>query len=265
MVIPADSLVGRVAVVTGGGSGLGKAAAKVLAHAGARVMVLGRTAEEIQRTAEEILHSGGEAVPIVADVAKDAEVKAAMTQAAGAEGRIDVVFANAGINGVWAPIELIEEKEWDETLAINLKGTFLTIKHAVPFMKQEGGSVVVTASINGTRIFSNSGATAYACSKAGQVALVKMLALELARHRIRVNVICPGAIESRIDESTEKRSLEGIHLPVEFPQGNVPLTGGCSGTSGQVAELVWFLASDLSSHITGTEVYIDGAQSLLQG
>jgi NAD(P)-dependent dehydrogenase (short-subunit alcohol dehydrogenase family) len=265
MVIPVDSLKGKVAVVTGAGSGLGKAAAKILAHAGARVMVLGRTPDEIQCTAEEILHNGGEAVPIVADVAKDAEVKAAMAQAAGMEGRIDAVFANAGINGVWAPIELIEEKEWDETLAINLKGTFLTIKHAVPFMKQEGGSVVVTASINGTRIFSNSGATAYACSKAGQVALVKMLALELARHRIRVNVICPGAIESRIDESTEKRELEGIHLPVEFPQGSVPLTGGGAGSAGQVAELVWFLASDLSSHITGTEVYIDGAQSLLQG
>lgn len=257
--------MGKVAVVTGAGSGLGKAAAKILAHAGARVMVLGRTAEEIQCTADEIVHGGGEAVPIVADVAKDAEVKAAMAQAAEAGGRIDVVFANAGINGVWAPIELIEEKEWDETLAINLKGTFLTIKHAVPFMKQEGGSVVVTASINGTRIFSNSGATAYACSKAGQVALVKMLALELARYRIRVNVICPGAIESRIDESTEKRGLEGIHLPVEFPQGSVPLTGGRAGTAGQVAELVWFLASDVSSHITGTEVYIDGAQSLLQG
>lgn len=257
--------MGKVAVVTGAGSGLGKAAAKILAHAGARVLVLGRTAEEIRCTAEEILHNGGEAVPIVADVAKDAEVKAAMAEAAGTRGRIDVVFANAGINGVWAPIELIEEKEWDETLAINLKGTFLTIKHAVPFMKQEGGSVLVTASINGTRIFSNSGATAYACSKAGQVALVKMLALELARHRIRVNVICPGAIESRIDESTEKRALEGIHLPVEFPQGSVPLTGGRAGTAGQVAELVWFLASDLSSHVTGTEVYIDGAQSLLQG
>ncbi|WP_044133468.1 SDR family oxidoreductase [Verrucomicrobium spinosum] len=265
MVIPTDSLKGKVAVVTGAGSGLGKATAKVLAHAGARVLVLGRTAEEIQCTAEEIHHGGGEAMAIEADVAKDADVKAAMARAVGTEGRIDVVFANAGINGVWAPIELIEEKEWDETLAINLKGTFLTIKHALPFMRQEGGSVVVTASINGTRIFSNSGATAYACSKAGQVALVKMLALELARHRIRVNVICPGAIESRIDESTEKRELEGIHLPVEFPQGNVPLTGGGAGAAGQVAELVWFLASDLSSHITGTEVYIDGAQSLLQG
>ncbi|MEZ0387527.1 MAG: SDR family oxidoreductase, partial [Verrucomicrobium sp.] len=109
------------------------------------------------------------------------------------------------------------------------------------------------------------GATAYACSKAAQVALTKMLALELARHKIRVNVICPGAIESKINDSTERRDLEDLRIPVEFPSGTVPLTGGGAGSAGQVAQLVWYLASEYSSHITGTEVYIDGGQSLLQG
>jgi NAD(P)-dependent dehydrogenase (short-subunit alcohol dehydrogenase family) len=92
-----------------------------------------------------------------------------------------------------------------------------------------------------------------------------MVALELAEHRIRVNVICPGAIETNIDENTEQRNLEKIQEPVEFPEGNIPLTDGKPGTSEQVAQLVLFLASDASSHITGTEVWIDGGESLLQG
>jgi NAD(P)-dependent dehydrogenase (short-subunit alcohol dehydrogenase family) len=114
-------------------------------------------------------------------------------------------------------------------------------------------------------MFSNTGATAYACSKAAQVAFTKMVALELAEQRIRVNVICPGAIETQIEESTEKRDIEKVKEPVEFPEGVIPLTDGRSGTSEQVAQLVLFLASDASSHITGTEIWIDGGQSLLQG
>jgi NAD(P)-dependent dehydrogenase (short-subunit alcohol dehydrogenase family) len=119
--------------------------------------------------------------------------------------------------------------------------------------------------VNGTRIFSNTGATAYSCSKAAQVAFTKMVALELAEHRIRVNVICPGAIETNIEQSTEKRDLEAVREPVEFPEGEIPLTDGEPGAAEQVARLVLFLASDESSHISGTEVWIDGAQSLLKG
>jgi NAD(P)-dependent dehydrogenase (short-subunit alcohol dehydrogenase family) len=97
------------------------------------------------------------------------------------------------------------------------------------------------------------------------VAFTKMVALELAKYRIRVNVICPGAITTQIGENTELRHLDGISLPVEFPKGEIPLTDGKPGSSEQVAQLVLFLASDASSHISGTEVWIDGAQSLLQG
>jgi NAD(P)-dependent dehydrogenase (short-subunit alcohol dehydrogenase family) len=114
-------------------------------------------------------------------------------------------------------------------------------------------------------MFSNSGASAYATTKAAQVALAKMLAVELARHKIRVNVICPGRIDTEINENTEDIAPETLKPKVEFPEGNIPLTGKKAGTSEQVASLVLFLASDKSDHITGAEIFIDGAQSLLQG
>jgi NAD(P)-dependent dehydrogenase (short-subunit alcohol dehydrogenase family) len=180
-------------------------------------------------------------------------------------GRIDTVFANAGINGVWAPIEDLTPEEWDKTIEINLRGTFLTLKYTVPHLKKQGGSVIITSSVNGTRIFSNTGATAYSCTKAGQVAIAKMLALELAQHRIRVNVICPGEIQTSINENTHQRNLEGVREPVQFPAGRIPLTDGSPGKALQVAQLVLFLASDAASHISGTEIWIDGGESLLQG
>lgn len=258
-------LEGRVALVTGGGSGLGAASAKKLAQAGAQVGVLSRTRDEIEKVAREIESAGGQAVALEADISDPQQMQAAVEQLVQHFGRLDIVFANAGINGVWAPLEDLTPEDWDKTLAVNLKGTFLTVKYAVPHLKKQGGSVIVTSSVNGTRMFSNTGATAYASSKAAQVAFTKMVALELAKHRVRVNVICPGAIESEIDENTERQNLESVKEPVEFPEGKIPLTDGKPGTSEQVADLVLFLASDRSQHITGTELWIDGGQSLLQG
>jgi NAD(P)-dependent dehydrogenase (short-subunit alcohol dehydrogenase family) len=236
-----------------------------LVREGARVAIVGLTEEKVRQVAEEIGAAGGEALPLVADISQPEEIRSAIDTAAGHWGRLDIVFANAGINGVWASLEELTPDDWDKTLDVNLKGTFLTVKYAVPHMRERGGSVIVTSSVNGTRIFSNTGATAYSCSKAGQVAFTKMVALELARLRIRVNVICPGAIDTEIGESTEKRDLEALRKPVEFPRGKIPLTGGEPGHADQVADLVLFLASDASNHITGTEVWIDGAESLLMG
>ena len=177
-----------------------------------------------------------------------------------------MVFANAGVNGVWAPIEELELDEWKKTIDINLNGTFATIKFAVPHLKKQGGAVVVTASVNGTRMFSNSGATAYASTKAAQVAMTKMLALELAKHRVRVNVICPGAIETQIDENTEQRNTEAAREPVEFPAGHESLSPTASPAPRKRSRSWCFsLSSDASKHITGTELWIDGGQSLLQG
>lgn len=259
-------LAGKVALVTGAGSGIGKAAAKLMAEEGAKVALLGRSEDELEKTLVEIESSGGTAISVIGDISQPEQMQQANQKAAEKWGRLDIVFANAGVNGVWASLEELTPEEWNKTININLTGTFLTVKYAVPYLKkQPGSSIVITSSINGTRVFSNTGATAYSCTKAAQVAFTKMVALELAEHRVRVNVICPGAIETSIDENTERRNLEEIKEPVEFPEGKVPLTDGKPGTSEQVAQLVLFLASDAASHITGTEMWIDGGESLLKG
>jgi NAD(P)-dependent dehydrogenase (short-subunit alcohol dehydrogenase family) len=257
-------LQGRVALVTGAGSGIGKATALLLAREGASIGVLSHTAEEVHRTVEEITRAGGKALPLVADVADADQMAGAVAGLASHFGRINIVLANAGINGVWAPIDEIAPEEWDRTIATNLRGTYLTLHYAVPHLKSAGaGSIVITASINGTRTFTSAGATAYSATKAAQVAMAQMLALELAKHRIRVNVICPGKIKTEIEDSTEARNSQEAAEPATYPEGNIPLTDGKPGTADDVAELVLFLASDRSRHISGTPVWIDGAQSLL--
>ncbi len=124
---------------------------------------------------------------------------------------------------------------------------------------------MVVSSVNGTRMFSNTGATAYAASKAGQLAMTKMLAPELAPHKVRINCICPGWIQTEIGENTEHRNRDAIKWPVDYPQGTIPLTGKKPGTVDQTSDLILFLVADTSSHITGTELWIDGGQSLVQG
>jgi NAD(P)-dependent dehydrogenase (short-subunit alcohol dehydrogenase family) len=258
-------LNGRVALITGAGEGIGRATAHLFAREGARVAALGRTEEDLRRVVEEIEAEGGEAMVVLGDISDAGQMERAMRQVVDRWGKLDVVFANAGVNGVWAPIEELKVEEWEQTIAINLTGTFLTLKYAVPHLKKQGGSIIVNSSINGTRIFKNTGATAYASSKAGQVALTKMLALELAQFGIRVNVICPGAIETSIDENTEQRHLEKVKIPMEIPEGREYPLEGEPGAAEQVAQVVLFLASDASSHVSGTEMWVDGAESLLGG
>lgn len=258
-------LAGKVALVTGAGSGIGRATALTFANEGARVAVVELLAERANAVADEINQVGGEAIPLVADVAQAADVERAVRHATEHFGRLDIVFANAGINGVWAPIEELTPEEWDRTLDINLKGCFLTIKYAVPWLKKAGGAIVVTSSVNGTRIFSNSGAVAYSCAKAGQLVMAKMLAPELAPYGVRINAICPGSVQTNIRENTFPRNREAIRWPVQYPKGPIPLKEHQPATPEQVARLVLFLASDNASHITGTEVWIDGGQSLVIG
>lgn len=258
-------LTQKVALITGAGSGIGKATALLMAREGAKVVVISRTDDEVNQTAAEIEQAGGEALSITADIADAQAMQQVYAEVERQYGRLDIVFANAGINGVWAPLDELEPDEWQKTININLTGTFLTVKYALPMLKRQGGAIIITSSVNGTRIFSNTGATAYSCTKAAQVAFTQMAALELAKHKIRVNVVCPGAIDTNIDDSTKKRDIEEEKEPVEFPEGSIPLTDGNPGTSEQVAQLVLFLASDRASHITGTPIWIDGAESLLMG
>jgi NAD(P)-dependent dehydrogenase (short-subunit alcohol dehydrogenase family) len=255
-------LTGKVALITGGGSGIGKASALRLATDGVRVAVLGRTAEDLEDAVAEIEAGGGEAMAASADISRPDEMRDAIAQIVERWGRLDILFANAGVNGVWAGIEELEVDEWQKTIAINLNGTFYTLKYAVPHLKKRGGSIIINASVNGTRVFSNTGATAYASTKAAQVAMAKMLALELAGDRIRVNVICPGAIDTSIGDNTEHRDIEQEGVPVVFPEGWHPLRGE-PGSSEDVAQLVHFLSSDAARHITGTEIWIDGGESLI--
>ncbi|MFN8441486.1 MAG: SDR family NAD(P)-dependent oxidoreductase [Caldilineaceae bacterium] len=258
-------LAEKVAIVTGAGSGIGRAAALRLASEGAKVAVIELLPDRAQATADEIKQGGGDAMAIPGNVSDAESMQRAMAQIAEHWGRIDIVFANAGINGVWAPIEELTPDEWNRTIQVNLTGCFLTVKYAVPFLKRQGGSIIVTSSINGTRAFSNSGAVAYSCAKAGQSVMAKMLAPELAPHGVRINAICPGSVRTNIIENTEQRNRQSIRWPVEFPKGHIPLTGKTPADPDQIAQLVLFLASEQSSFITGSEIHIDGAQSLVIG
>lgn len=251
-----------VAVVTGASSGIGRAAALELAKKGAKICLMDLKEENAESVEKEIKANGGQAFIADVDVSDPKRVEQGVKETVDRWGRIDVVFANAGINGTLAPIEDLTPEQWEHTLSTNLKSTFLTVKYCIPHMKEQGGSVIITSSINGNRTFSGFGMSAYSTSKAGQVAFAKMAALELAKYRIRVNAICPGAIKTNIGENTKQSpELEKIKIPVVYPEGDQPLEHG-PGSPEQVAQLVYFLASDASSHITGTEIYIDGAESL---
>jgi NAD(P)-dependent dehydrogenase (short-subunit alcohol dehydrogenase family) len=255
----------KVALITGAGSGIGRASAIELARNGFALGLLGHTPSELEEVAKLLRESGAAVERLDADISSEEQMKAAVEQLIERFGRLDAVVANASINGTWAPIEDITPEEWDKTIAVNLRGTYLTLHFTVPHLKRgDGGSIVVVSSINGTRTFTSPGATAYSATKAAQLAMVHQLALELGRHRIRVNAVCPGAIKTKIDDSTTVRAEEETAIPVVWPEGQVPLTGGLPGEAEDVAHLIAFLVGDASSHITGTPIWIDGGQGLLR-
>ena len=258
-------LEGQCALITGSGSGIGRATALLFAGEGAFVAALDRDLAEVEETVTAIRAAGGQGLALVADVSDEVQMRNAVDTLVSATGRIGIVVANAGINGTWAPIDDLKPGEWDRTMTVNLRGTYLTLHLTVPHLKSAGGgAIVVVSSINGTRTFTTPGATAYSATKAGQLAMVQQLALELAKHRIRVNAVCPGAIETDIDESTKARNTEETAVPVEWPEGDIPISGGAAGKSRDVAEAILFLASHKSRHITGTPLWIDGGQGLLR-
>lgn len=257
-------LDGRHALVTGAGSGLGKASALKLAEEGAHLALLDRSADALAEVAATIKGMGREVIELDADVASEEEMRAAFAEIDKGFGKLDFTFANAGINGLWTPIEEFPFEEWNRTQSINLGGTFLTVKGSVPLMRKNGGgSIAITSSINGTRTFTLAGASCYSASKAAQFAFGQQAAVELGRYKIRVNVICPGAIATGIGASTTRVNTDSIKIKSEFPEGSIPLTGTEPGKAEDVGDLIVFLASDRSRHISGTPIWIDGAQGLV--
>jgi NAD(P)-dependent dehydrogenase (short-subunit alcohol dehydrogenase family) len=253
----------KVAFITGAASGIGAETARRFAQEGAHVVLADVQVTEGTTLQQEIEETGKQAFFVECDVASPEAVERAITATVEKYGRLDIVFANAGINGVWAPIEELQPHEWNQILNTNLTSTYLTVHYAVPHLKRAGGgSIVINSSVNGTRTFSNAGASAYSASKAGQIAFMKMIALELGRDNIRCNAVCPGNTRTNLGQRTWRRNTEEISLQIETPLGNPALHGG-RGTPSDIADTCLFLVSDQSRHITGVEIYVDGGYSLL--
>lgn len=244
------SLAGKVAIVTGGGSGIGRASGIALAQAGAQVVVVNRTRAKAEAVAAEIAAAGGAALAVQADVSRSADVQRMIAAAVGQFGGLDILFNNAGISPAGSVTE-ISEDEWDECLNIDLKSVFLGAKYAVPSMQQRGGGVILnTAGTFGLKAARRK--AAYSAAKAGVVNLTSAIALDYARDHIRCNVICPGYVDTPLNESFPpgERDL--------FLDARQPLPGVIQAE--EVAALAVYLASDAARMITGQTFVIDGGQ-----
>ena len=238
-------LDGRVALITGAGSGIGRATAILLANEGARVTVADRVPAGGRKTVRMINEAGGEAIFIKANVSKSAEVQRMIETTLGTYGRLDILCNNAGILGTYAPAVHTTEKDWDSIIDTNLKGVFLGSKYAIPVMVKQGGGVIInTGSTSG--ILGVAGMPAYSASKAGVVQLTKVIALECAHLNIRVNCICPGGIRTPMVK----------YIPEETFRKGQPV--GRTGRPEEVAQAVLYLASDDASFATGAVLVIDG-------
>lgn len=245
---------GRTAIVTGGGSGIGRATAILLSQNGAKVVVADIDPHEGYETVEEIRRQKGEAIFVRADVSKATEVKRLMDATIRKFGSIDILFNNAGIPGPHSITDTPEE-EWDRVLAINLKGVFLCSKYAIPLMTKQGGAIVNTASAVG--LVGSAGQASYCASKGGVVILTKAMALDCAGSGIRVNCVCPGFVETpmverflaKIDASERSKVVEG--LKKQHPLGRF-------ARPEEIAQAVLYLASDEASFVTGCAFPVDG-------
>lgn len=248
---------GKVAVITAGGSGIGAATARRFVQEGAAVVIADLSGKRAQAVAQE-LSGGGRAVWLKMDAAEPEGVEATVKLALDSYGRLDVMFNNAGL----AELGRLEEyslEGWNRVLAVTLTSVFLGMKYCLPIMRQQGaGAIVNTASISGTG--ADYGMSSYNAAKAGVINLTRTAAIENAKHNIRVNCVCPGAINTRVaqllggDRADEFRRIQGQAHPI-----------GRMGEPEEIANTVLFLASDEASFITGEAIRVDGGVTARTG
>jgi NAD(P)-dependent dehydrogenase (short-subunit alcohol dehydrogenase family) len=249
-----EPFVGKVALVTGGGSGIGRATAIAFAKKGAKVVVVGRTREKIMETQEIIRDSGGEAIAIHADVAVDEQVRKVMQTTIDHFGRLDFACNAAGIGGKLVPTADMTEDDFDMILSVNLKGVWLGMKYQIRQMLKQGFGVIVNiSSINGLHGTPN--ASVYAASKSGVISLTKSAAIEYAKSNIRINAVCPGAVLTPMLEQVF--NVAGI-TPSQY-ESQIPIRR--IGDPNEIASAVTWLCSDEAGYITGHVMVIDGGVS----
>lgn len=255
-------LSNKVALITGSGSGMGRASAILFCQEGARISIVDVDRKGGEQTVELVKQKGGDAIFIQADVSKASDVERMIKATVDTYGRLDILFNNAGIPMSFTPVEEVKEELWDKIININIKGIFLGCKYAVPIMKKQGGGVIInTASISGVR--PRPGLSAYSTSKAAAIMLTKALAIELAPSKIRVNCINPVAAETPM---LAKFIADGGAKGEQFETGRkrfmdtVPL--GRLATPEDVAYVALFLASEKASLITGASFDVDGGRGI---
>lgn len=248
----AGLLEGKVALVTGAASGIGRASALAFAREGARVVASDRDGEGGEATAERVRKAGGEACFVAADVTREEQVEALVAAVVERFGRLDCAHNNAGVTGALGAVHQLACQGWEETLAINLTGTFLCVKHEVARMvlQEGGGAVVNTAS--GAAVVGVPGMAAYSASKHAILGLTKTAALENARTGVRVNAICPGSVDTPMLQGYMSLSPE-VEKAIRASQ-----PGGRLGRPEEIAEAAVWLCSDRASFVTGASLLVDG-------
>ena len=254
---------GKVALVTGGGNGIGRAAAAAFARRGAKVVVVDRDGAAAEATAGIIRQQAGEALAVTADVTKSDDVKAYVKAAIDKFGRIDCFFNNAGIEGKVTPTAEYDEAVFDAVLGVNVKGVFLGLRHVLPEMIRQGsGAVVNTASVAG--LVGTPGMPAYVASKHAVIGLTKTAAGEVARQGIRVNAVCPGPVDTRMIHALEAQISPSDPAGMSTRYQAAQPTGRYT-TVEEIANMVLFLCSDLASNTTGGQFVVDGGRTATGG
>jgi len=249
-------LAGKIAVITGGGSGIGRAIALAFAREGAKVAVLGRTQATLDAVMKEAARMGAEGLAVVCDITQTSEIGSAVETVEKAFGPVNVLVNNAGILSV-STAETITEQDWDRVLTTNLKAPFLMSRAVLPSFRRAGhGSIVNIGSVLG--LIAMKDRAAYCASKGGLTLLTKAMALDHAHEHVRVNCICPAIVETELvkdlfDGTEQGRKARDARI------GTLPL--GRFGTPSDIAELAVFLASDESSWMTGAAIPVDGGLS----